>query len=165
MDWQTTSPYLLTLPPGAKRTRNAALYPPKNARPFMLSNPLVFQSGPAQDVGVLQIDVPIGTVAIVNRISFKCHPQFPGIFPQAWFSVLTNGIAIANGTQQIFADYTQDRSAFFYRPPQFRRVQWSAQGPTLLRLSFTVPPGNGNSFYLYCVMQGFTYYADGESPT
>lgn len=163
MDWQIQGgPYPYLLPSGTQRTRSAALYPPPGARPFMLSNPLRFVNvGDPNAVAVIVYDVPLGYSATINRISLKCHPQFSGIFPSPWWSAFVDGQPIADGTQQIYADLTQVRNLFFYVPPRFNTVQWQMTGPCTFFLGFTQPLGNGNSHYLYAVLQGFTYPTDG----
>jgi hypothetical protein len=163
MEWQISGgAYPYSLPSGTQRTRSTALYPPKNARPFMLSNPLRFVNVPdSNSYQVIAYDVPLGYSATVNRMSLKCHPQFAGIFPSPWWTITANGSPIADGTQQIYADLTQVRNAFFYVPPVFNTVQWQMTGPCVFYVGFTQPIGNGNSHYLYTAFQGFTYPTDG----
>lgn len=152
-----TTPYVFALAPGAKRARNVAILPPKNARPFMRSNPLRFYNTAVDQANILDFAIPESTGVVINRVSLKCFPQFPGIGPFAYFTVLLNGAAIVDGAQQIFADATQVRQVYSYEPPTFQRVQWTGVGVGSVQLNFTIPPGNNNSFYIFAVMQGFTY--------
>jgi hypothetical protein len=165
VNWQIQSPFVIDPPSGERTARNAASVPPRNARPFMRSNPLVFQAGFVNQLGVLGFNVPIGTTAVIDRVSLKCHPQFAGIFPQAYWSILVDSTPIAAGAGQIFADFTQVRNTFTYTPPRFQTVQWSITGPANFVITFNVPNANGNSFYLYTVVQGFDYTPIGNPPT
>lgn len=155
--------YRWGIPEGVKLAeRNAALLPPRDAQPVMLSSPLIFQSGAAQNVGVLFFEVPLGRTLVITRVSLKMFPQFQNIFPQAYWSALVDGTPIAQESGSIYGDFSQERQTQLYLPPKFQAVQWTAPGGTNFNLAFTVPLGNGNLFYCYAVAQGYTFTNQGD---
>lgn len=151
------------IPQGFTRSRAATLTAPRRAKPLMLSRPLVFINSTRYNFTILRYEIPQSTVMVINRIALKCWPQFPvSVLPgqSPSFRALVDGVPIAQGTGDIIADNTEDRNTRPYVPPRWLNVQWSAQGPAVFDLSFTYPPANLNSYYLYCVAQGFTYFSE-----